>query len=166
MGKLNVNDSGTWRGVDLNVNDSGTWRALQSLWVNDAGTWRQIYNRRAAETVSITAGQNGTGGAYGRSTAPNYGSIIGSTLTDLNIVRALHDTNPIAAGGDGHLQITGFSVVPPPSYFSSITANGVTNLASAATYTDLGSNIARWEWPSSPFNFLAGITYNPCTINF
>jgi hypothetical protein len=123
---------------------------------------------RTSESGSITAGQNGTGGAYGYQKS-SYGSIsgfpgTGGTLSDVKEIAGLRDTNPTAIGGDGLLRITGFASDPGSGYFTSITANGSTKLSSTATYSYL-SGAAVWQWSGSPFNFLAGNTY-PVTMNF
>lgn len=170
MAALYLNDAGTWRQIqNVYVNDAGTWRTIQKVFVNDAGTWRQVYLRRPAESGQITAGQNGTGGGYGYFRS-SYGSITGfpnsgGTLTDDAAIYQLHDTNPTTIGGDGRLQIHPTLGTLTQNYFTSITANGVTKLAADATFSVVGGD-GVWIWASSPFNFLAGLTYNPVTINF
>lgn len=170
MAALHLNDAGTWRQVqNVYVNDAGTWRQIRVIYVNDAGTWRQVYNYRAPESGRITAGQNGTGGAYGY-VKSSYGSITGwpgtgGLLSDVREITALRDTNPTTVGGDGLLRIAGFSSDPGIGYFSSITANSLTKLSADASYS-YSSGVAIWQWIGSPFNFLAGNTYNPITINF
>lgn len=171
MPALHLNDAGTWRQIqNVYVNDAGTWRTIQKIFVNDIGTWRQVYQRRPAESGNFIAGQNGTGGAYGYvrgsyGTGAHWNGVLGTTLTDGNQVRQVRDSNPTGSGGDGVLSIDGFSSDPGSTYISSLTANSITQLSSAASYAYL-SGIATWTWTGSPFNFLAGNTYDPVTINF
>lgn len=164
MPALHLNDAGTWRHIqNVYVNDAGAWRPIQKVWMNDAGTWRQVYVRRPPETFSVSAGQNGTGGAYGY-VFGSYGSIIGATLTDVAIVRQFHDNNPVAQGGSGTLAIAPTTGTLTQDYFTSITANGVTRLAVDASFSFVGGQ-GIWTWATG-FNLLGGVSYDPITITF
>lgn len=166
---FNVNDASTWRSLAMWVNDSATWRKL-AMWVNDAGTWRRLTSTSAA--FSITAGLYDpdptfhTYSEIGRSTAHSVGSVTsGNPLPDGKTVAECLDANTGPGAIAAHLAISGFSSDPGATYFTSLSGNSVTLLASAASYT-YGAGLATWTWPTaSKFNFVNTSSYN-MTLNY
>lgn len=153
-----IKDGVTWRTLDkFAANDSGTWRRC-SIHVNDGGTWRLAHS--AFDSFSMTAGEvpdpfNPPSFLLRGYDKSNIGSVSPSGfLRDGKEVSALTD-EPTAS----NLKITGFSSNPGTGYLISVTANSVTRLASAASYS-YSSGTATWRWSSQTFGFANGGNYS------
>lgn len=88
------------------------------------------------------------------------GQIVGSGLLAAPVLPGT--LSSIGDTYDGSYVNSQFSIAisndPGQSVFTSITANGVTLLSSAAVYSYTGG-IATWVWTNGPFGFGTGVTY-------
>lgn len=98
-----------------------------------------------------------TGGSFSTAIVAGTASAIPTNGYSPYQHQALYDNFPSGIYSNSLFQLQS-STNPGSSAFTSITANGVTQTSSSATYT-YASGIATWTWTSGAFGFSNGSTY-------
>jgi hypothetical protein len=92
----------------------------------------------------------------------NFGTYSPTGLSGGKTVFAIMDFTPsLCSSNESWLEVSGFSSDPGKNWLTSITCNGVQNLASASGYS-FTSGIARWAW-GQKFGLSRGAQVS-CTI--
>ncbi len=97
----------------------------------------------------LTASTNGLNTERGYNTSPAFGSMTPTTIEAHTIVE-LWDA---VGGGSQQMSIGGFGADPGKSFFTSVSANGVTKTSASAGYSYAGG-VATWQWAGGNFGFV------------
>ena len=120
-------------------------------------------------TFTITAAQRVVSGNSWTGYETTLGSGTNLTAPDGHTLNMLVDTTQTDAIDGATFSVAGFAADPGQAYFVSITANGKTQDAAAATYS-YSSGVATWVWnltgsTADMFGFVSGDTYT-VTVNY
>lgn len=114
---------------------------------------------RGAVTFTMTSGLSGTVHGYQSGTVGSVASVTGLPA-GLAINQLYYNTT----GPSNQFAVSGFSADPGSGWFKSITSNGQTFNASAATYS-YAAGIATWTWNTGAFSFSGTPTAYPTVVN-
>lgn len=159
--------------VNANTTETGTMYCAISDGVSTANTntvsWSLQNTSPATWSFGITAAQRVVGSDSWTGYETNLGSGTNLTSPDGHTLNSLVDTTQTDGVDGATFSISGFTSDPGQGYFGSLTANGNTQNASAATYS-YSSGVATWVWnlsgsTANMFGFVSGDTY-PCVMTY
>jgi hypothetical protein len=157
---MSVKQGGAWNPVTgLYVKQSGAWQSVQTGYVKQSGVWNVFYSS-GLYNGSMTAGYvtDGLNFTYvGYEPIYTIGSVSPGTLTDGKTLYSLYDYYDLNVGSSyGFFQVSGFSVDPGASYFTTLTVNS-TNYSSASAFYSYSAGVATWVY--SLFGFTNSTVY-------